>query len=107
MCVGVEAAVLEQQQKNSHDLLGMEELVNVARREHAKAVVQLQQLQRQRGRERERVVQAMELKRAQVEGELDVCRRKLQSVSAERNLLMVCCWDALVRIPPFFSMLML
>ena len=97
MCVGIEAAVLEQQQKSSHDLLRMEELVNVARREHAKAVVQLQQLQRQRGREKERVVQAMELKRAQVEGELDVCRKKLQSVTAERNLLMVCCYGPLVK----------
>lgn len=67
----------------------MEKLLEVARREHAKAVVQLQHLQRQAGREKKRAVEAVELGKAQVERELDSCRKKLQSVQAERNLLLV------------------
>jgi len=63
---GLEAAVLEQQQRSGEELCEMEGLLNVAKREHAKAVVQLKELQRQVGRERERAVQAAEMSKAQV-----------------------------------------
>ena len=72
------------------ELSEMEALVNVARREHAKAVVQLQQLQRQLDRDRDRAVEAVEMSKARLEHELEACRKKLHSSQAERNLLMVC-----------------
>lgn len=87
----MEAAIQEQKQKSTNDLSEMEKLVNVARREHAKAVMQLQQLQRQLVRDRDHAVEAVELSKARIEQELDSCRKKLQATQAERNLLMVCC----------------
>ena len=80
---------MEEQQRSNQELSEMEKLLNVARREHAKAVVQLQQVQRQLARDRERTVQAVELGKAQMECELESCRRKLHSMQAERNLLLV------------------
>ncbi len=44
VCSGVEAAVLEEQERRGQEVTEMERLLNVARREHAKAVVQLQQV---------------------------------------------------------------
>ena len=44
----------------------MERLLEVARREQAKTAVELQQLQRQAGRERERAVEVVEISKAQV-----------------------------------------
>lgn len=89
--IGVETAVQEQKQKSINDLAEMENLVNIARREHAKAVVQLQQLQRHLSRDRDHAVEAVELGKAKLEHELECCRRKLQATQVERNLLMVCC----------------
>lgn len=66
----------------------MEALVNVARREHAKAVVQLQQLQRQLDRDRDRAIEAVEMSKAKLEQELETCRKKLHTTQVERNLLM-------------------
>ena len=86
----METAVQKQRQKSMSELSEMEALVNVARREHAKAVVQLQQLQRQLDRDRDRAVEAVEMSKARLEHELETCRKKLHSTQAERNLLMVC-----------------
>lgn len=54
-------AVHEKQQENNEAMAEMEKLLSVARREHGKAVVQLQQLQRQLGRDRDRAMEAMKL----------------------------------------------
>ena len=64
--LGLEAVVLEQQQRSREELCEMEGLLNVAKREHTKAVVQLQQLQRQVEREKERAIQAAVMSKAQV-----------------------------------------
>ncbi len=86
---GVETAVQKQRQESMSELAEMEALVNVARREHAKAVVQLQQLQRQLDRDKHRAVEAMEMSKAKLEHELEACRKKLHTTQVERNLLMV------------------
>ena len=80
----------EERERSQCVLTDMEHLLEVARREHAKAAVELQQVQRRGARERERAVAAAEMGRSRVEQELGVVRKKLQSVQAERNLLMVC-----------------
>ncbi len=67
----------------------MEKLLNVARREHSKAVLQLQQLTRRVAQGRERAVQVAEMGRDKVEKELAASRKQLQSVQVERNLLRV------------------
>lgn len=67
----------------------MEALVNVARREHSKAVVQLLQLQRQLDRDKHRAVEAVELSKAKLEHELECCKKKLNATLVERNLVMV------------------
>lgn len=54
-------AVREKQQENNEAMAEMEKLLSVARREHGKAVVQLQQLQRQLGRDRDKAMEAMKL----------------------------------------------
>ncbi|XP_064383373.1 coiled-coil alpha-helical rod protein 1-like isoform X2 [Halichondria panicea] len=84
----VETAVQKQRQESMSELAEMEALVNVARREHAKAVVQLQQLQRQLDRDKHRAVEAMEMSKAKLEHELEACRKKLHTTQVERNLLM-------------------
>lgn len=66
----------------------MEKLLNVARREHSKVIVQLQQLTRELTRDKERAIEAGELKRARLEQELAAANKKLQSVQVERNLLL-------------------
>lgn len=86
---GVESAVSEEQGRSNEAMAEMEKLLNVARREHAKAVVQLQQLQRQLARDRDRAVEAVELSKARLEHELESCRKKLQATQVERNLLLV------------------
>ena len=67
----------------------MEKLLSIARREHSKAVVQLQQLQRQLGRDRDRTMEAMTLNQTRLEQQLEDCRKKLQATQVERNLLLV------------------
>ncbi len=67
----------------------MEKLLGVARREHSKALVQLQQLTRRMAHERERAVQLAEMGQDKVEKELATSRKQLQSVQVERNLLRV------------------
>ena len=82
-------AVREQQQLNSEGMAEMEKLLSVARREHGKAVVQLQQLQRQLSRDKDRAVEAMKLNQTRLQQQLDACRRKLEASQVERNLFMV------------------
>ncbi len=79
----------KQKQESLSELTDMEALVNVARREHSKAVVQLQQLQRQLDRDKHRAVEAVELNKAKVEHELESCKKKLNTALVERNLVMV------------------
>lgn len=67
----------------------MEKLLSVARREHSKAIVQLQQLTRKVNLNKERAVEVAEMSRARMETELTTCRKQLQTVQVERNLLMV------------------
>ena len=82
-------AVREKQQENSEAMEEMEKLLSVARREHGKAVVQLQQLQRQLGRDRDRAMEAMKLNQTRLEQQLEACRKKLEASQVERNLLLV------------------
>lgn len=82
-------AVREQQQLHSEGMAEMEKLLSVARREHGKAVVQLQQLQRQLSRDKDRTMEAMTLHQTRLQQQLDACRRKLEASQVERNLLMV------------------
>ena len=79
----------EQQQQNSEEMAEMEKLLSVARREHRKAVVQLQQLQRQLGRDKDRAMEAMTLNQTRIEQQLEACRKKLEACQVERNLLLV------------------
>lgn len=82
-------AVREQQQLNSEGMAEMEKLLSVARREHGKAVVQLQQLQRQLSRDKDRATEAMSLNQARLEQQLAACRKKLEASQVERNLFLV------------------
>lgn len=82
-------AVREKQQENNEAMAEMEKLLSVARREHGKAVVQLQQLQRQLGRDRDRAMEAMKLNQTRLEQQLEACRKKLEASQVERNLLLV------------------
>ena len=74
----------------------MEQLLDVARREHSKAILQLQQLTRRVSLDKERAVEAAELGRARVEAELGECKKQLQSVEAERNVLVVSLLEGLL-----------
>ena len=67
----------------------MEKLLGVARREHSKAILQLQQLTRKVSQDKERAVEAAEMVKARTEEELEACRKKLQSTQVERNLILV------------------
>lgn len=82
-------AVREKQQENNEAMAEMEKLLSVARREHGKAVVQLQQLQRQLGRDKERAMEAMKLNQTRLEQQLEACRKKLEASQVERTLLLV------------------
>lgn len=87
--LGVDTAIREQQQKSNETMAEMEKLLSIARREHGKAVVQLQQLQRQLGRDRDRAMEAMTLNQTRLEQQLEACRKKLEASQVERNLLLV------------------
>jgi len=76
--IGVDMAVHEKQQENNEAMAEMEKLLSVARREHGKAVVQLQQLQRQLGRDRDRAMEAMKLNQTRLEQQLEACRKKME-----------------------------
>ena len=86
---GIQEALAEERNRTVEEFAAMEEQLNAARREQAKATVALQQSRREAVRERERLVQGMELEREALEGEVEGCKAKLASVMAERNLLVV------------------
>ena len=86
---GVEAAMLKEQHGHKEETAHFEELISIARREHDKAVLQAQQVLLQAERERERLTQCAELEKARLREELDIATKKLHSIEAERNLLMV------------------
>lgn len=85
----MEAALLKEQHIRKEETARMEELISVARREHDKAVLQAQQVLLQAQRDKERLAQCGELEKAQLREELDTTAKRLHSVEAERNLLMV------------------
>lgn len=67
----------------------MEQLLCVARREHSKAILQLQQLSKRVILDKARAAEVAEMGRARVEAELGEYKKRLQSVEVERNLMMV------------------
>ena len=81
--------MLKEQHSHKVETAHMEELISVARREHDKAVLQAQQVMLQAERERDRLIQCAELEKARLKEELGVITKKLHSIEAERNLLMV------------------
>ena len=85
----MEAALLKEQHIRKEETARMEELISVARREHDKAVLQAQQVLLQAQRDKERLAQCGELEKEQLREELDTTAKRLHSVEAERNLLMV------------------
>lgn len=89
LLVGIDSELMKEKQRSREELAEMEKLLNIAKREHSKAIVQLQQLTRQLTRDKERAAEAAEIGRARLERELASCRKKLQSVQVERNLLLV------------------
>ena len=86
---GIQEALAGERKRTAEEFAAMEEQLNAARREQAKASVALQQSRREAVRERERLLQGMELEREILEGEVEGCKAKLASVMAERNLLVV------------------
>ena len=88
-CLGIESEVLIQKQQSQAELSGMEELLAVARREHSKAILQLQQLSRKMASETDRAAELAEMGRAKMEEELNSSKKQLQSIQVERNLLLV------------------
>ena len=87
--LGIDTAVREKQQESNEAMAEMEKLLSVARREHGKALVQLQQLQRQLGRDKDRAMEAMKLNQTRLEQQLEACRKKLEASQVERNILLV------------------
>ncbi|XP_071480509.1 coiled-coil alpha-helical rod protein 1-like [Diadema antillarum] len=79
--------ILESQ--HTERLAEMEQRLNDARREHAKAVVSLRQLERQSARERERSKEALASQEEYLTRETFKLQTKLSEVEADRNLLMV------------------
>ena len=86
---GMECELTAHRQRSREELAEMEKLLNVARREHSKATVDIQQLTRQLTRDKERAIEAAGMCREGLEQELATCRKKLQAMQVERNLLMV------------------
>lgn len=86
---GIESEVMKQKRQNQAELSRMEELLAVARREHSKAILQLQQLSRKMASRTDTAAELAELGRARLEEVLDSSRQQLQSVKVERNLLLV------------------
>ena len=66
MSQGLQLALEEESEKAREGFRKMESLLEVARREQAKTAVQLQHLQQQAERDKERAVEAVELSKAQV-----------------------------------------
>ena len=63
---GLQLSLEEESEKAREGFRKMESLLEVARREQAKTAVQLQHLQQQAERDKERAVEAVELSKAQV-----------------------------------------
>ena len=63
---GLRSTLEEESEKAREGFRKMESLLEVARREQAKTAVQLQHLQQQAERDKERAVEAVELSRAQL-----------------------------------------
>ena len=64
--LGLRSAMEEESEKAREGFRKMESLLEVARREQANTAVQLQHLQQQAEKDKERAVEAVELSRAQV-----------------------------------------
>ena len=86
---GVQESLVGECKRTTKEFAAMEEQLNAARREQAKASVALQQSRREAVRERKHLLQGKKLEREILEGEVEGCKAKLASVMAERNLLVV------------------
>nr|XP_054769395.1 coiled-coil alpha-helical rod protein 1-like [Lytechinus pictus] len=70
-------------------LAEMEKRLNEARREHAKAVVSLRQLERRHAREKERSSEALSSQEDYLKKEISKLKTRLSEAEADRNMLMV------------------
>ncbi|XP_063966253.1 coiled-coil alpha-helical rod protein 1-like [Lytechinus pictus] len=70
-------------------LAEMEKRLNEARREHAKAVVSLRQLERRHAREKERSSEALTSQEEYLTKEISKLKTRLTEAEADRNMLMV------------------
>ncbi|XP_072017147.1 coiled-coil alpha-helical rod protein 1-like [Amphiura filiformis] len=78
--------VMESQYKSQ--LMEMEQRVNEARREHAKAVVSLRQLERQHAREKDRSAEMLKIQEEQSKLDIGRLTNQLKDVERDKNLLM-------------------
>ena len=85
----LECELVACQQRSREELVEMEKLLAVARREHSKAVVDVQKLTRQLARDKDWAVQTAQLDGQHLEQELQATRKKLQATFVEKNLLLV------------------
>ncbi len=79
----------------------MEKLLTVARREHSKAVMDVQQLTRQLARDQDLVRQAAQIDSQRLQLELAEMEKKLHTALAEKNLILVSSVDSCIR--PYIS----
>ncbi|XP_041481852.1 coiled-coil alpha-helical rod protein 1-like [Lytechinus variegatus] len=79
--------ILESQ--HTERLAEMEKRLNEARREHAKAVVSLRQLERRHAREKERSSEALSSQEEYLTKEISKLKTRLSEAEADRNMLMV------------------
>ncbi|XP_030854068.1 coiled-coil alpha-helical rod protein 1 isoform X2 [Strongylocentrotus purpuratus] len=75
--------------QHTERLAEMEKRLNEARREHAKAVVSLRQLERRHTREKERSSEALAAQEDYLTKEISKLKTRLSEVEADRNMLMV------------------
>ncbi|XP_064617034.1 coiled-coil alpha-helical rod protein 1-like [Liolophura sinensis] len=69
-------------------MAGLERSVNDAKREHAKAVVTLRQVQRQASRDRERLEETAQLREEHYGRQVEALQQQLRAVEKERNVMM-------------------
>ncbi|XP_053390441.1 coiled-coil alpha-helical rod protein 1-like [Mercenaria mercenaria] len=72
----------------SDRLADMDRQINEAKREHAKAVVSVRQLERQMTREKERFTEQLSTTEEHYKRQLDLLQGQLKAVEKERNLMM-------------------
>ena len=83
----VQNAVLEERERANGPLLAMQRECGLLRREHTKATVVVQQLERQLERKTERENHEAALREEQLQAKLNKMERRLQAAQKERNTL--------------------